>query len=767
MIGDTQKHLPIRGKKRRHDSVSSQAVIEATTTRRAADGDHERINELFGFENAAHTLYIASYYGFKEVVDAAIGKGVEINKPIYGMHSILWAVNGGHADMVNHLLQQGVKISDFEVHPLQEDEFVTKYSKNPFSAAWAQQRYDIFLLLLDATLTHKCREEGWQYSELLPQLHENDPRERLAERLAIWLKSTCWVPVDPDDSYAGPNMVIWRTLELVFGMGMYLRGESIIVRHLIEKKAPIPEPVLNSKTKWPEPNSVLMIDNASFHQSPPDSNPTEEFFAELKSFIRRHWHEDEHFIQIDFASYLEWCCLHIAKPSLNVAHPTLSNALLDSLIDKELSILFEMNLLDLETAGIHLAPAVHFGLMASGNSVMESGEDRDRIAAQEGVIEFEMEGAGVWDSFPCIVIKGACDYADSHKDKGWQRYAAATAAACTKAFLDFWVSSADQDLSGLASNFQNSLSLQNRDSSYQNRSIRAVDETQTQPAFLVPFLKNDLFVGRDDVLTELQGLLFNRGCRKVALVGLGGIGKTQIALQLAYWIKEKKQDYSVIWVPALSHASFEQACMQIMDACGIPTTDDSSVVDTVRKYLSSKRVGKWFLVVDSADDMQTVMGSKVAISVARRNIVEVPAMSRDEARSYFKGALIQGMPSADDEVMDHLLRLLEYLPLAITQAAAYLNVNQISTTEYLQLFKNTDRDRIELLSAEFQDDTRYEQSQDPMAAAWFISFNQIRRSEELAARILMFLAYVEPKAVPQSMLPEGESQQQMYAVIDF
>ncbi|WZH40899.1 uncharacterized protein QYS62_001837 [Fusarium acuminatum] len=200
----------------------------------------------------------------------------------------------------------------------------------------------------------------------------------------------------------------------------------------------------------------------------------------------------------------------------------------------------------LQIAEVSPLPAVHFGLMASGDAVMKSGEDRDRIAAAEGIIAFEMEGAGVWDSFPCIIIKGACDYADSHKSKAWQRYAAATAAACAKAFLSFWVPSSTQ---------------------------------------------------------------------------------------------------------------------------------------------------------------------------------------------------------------------------AITQAAAYMNENQIPLTEYLQLFENTDRDRIELLSAEFQDDTRYEQTQDPVATTWFISFNQIRRANELASRILMFLAYVEPKAVPQSMLPEGESQQQLTQAI--
>jgi nucleoside phosphorylase len=86
-------------------------------------------------------------------------------------------------------------------------------------------------------------------------------------------------------------------------------------------------------------------------------------------------------------------------------------------------------------------PAVHFGLIASGDTVMKSGKDRDGIAREAGVIGFEMESAGVWDIFPCVVIKGACDYADSHKAKAWQRYAAATAAACMKAFLSYWVPS--------------------------------------------------------------------------------------------------------------------------------------------------------------------------------------------------------------------------------------------------------------------------------------------------------------------------------------
>ena len=85
-------------------------------------------------------------------------------------------------------------------------------------------------------------------------------------------------------------------------------------------------------------------------------------------------------------------------------------------------------------------PFVHFGLYASGDKVMKSGEERDNIARTEKVIAFEMEGAGVWRQFQghCLVIKGICDYADSHKSKEFQKYAAAAAAACMKAFLASW-----------------------------------------------------------------------------------------------------------------------------------------------------------------------------------------------------------------------------------------------------------------------------------------------------------------------------------------
>ncbi|KAL2809368.1 hypothetical protein BJX63DRAFT_435237 [Aspergillus granulosus] len=79
---------------------------------------------------------------------------------------------------------------------------------------------------------------------------------------------------------------------------------------------------------------------------------------------------------------------------------------------------------------------IHYGAIASGNQVMRSGTTRDDVARQLDVICFEMETAGLIDILPCIPIRGICDYSDSHKSKEWQRYAAATAAAYAREFLD-------------------------------------------------------------------------------------------------------------------------------------------------------------------------------------------------------------------------------------------------------------------------------------------------------------------------------------------
>lgn len=80
-------------------------------------------------------------------------------------------------------------------------------------------------------------------------------------------------------------------------------------------------------------------------------------------------------------------------------------------------------------------PAVHYGLIASADRLMKDALVRDELATKEGILCFEMEAAGLMDHFRCLVIRGICDYSDTHKNDFWQGYAALTAAAYAKELL--------------------------------------------------------------------------------------------------------------------------------------------------------------------------------------------------------------------------------------------------------------------------------------------------------------------------------------------
>ncbi|RBR16165.1 hypothetical protein FVER53590_13503 [Fusarium verticillioides] len=448
----------------------------------------------------------------------------------------------------------------------------------------------------------------------------------------------------------------------------------------------------------------------------------------------------------------------------------------------------------LSTTDVPPKPAVHFGLMASADTVMKSGEDRDRIASTEDVIAFEMEGAGVWDSFPCIIIKGGCDYADSHKNKVWQRYAAATAAACAKAFLGFWTPSITQDVACLTANLKRRCSLADREYIEQRKRLAEEPTTESKSHYL-PLPRNKNFTGREGTIAELQKLLFtDPNGQRVALVGLGGVGKTQIALQLAHLVKKEEQadrSYSVIWMPALSMASFEQACTKMISEFGIEQTNDENAKETFRKFLRSEKAGNWFLIIDNADNIETLYGTaeapggivefipdcehgyilyttrsrEVAVSVAQNNVVKLSEMDDEDAKALLKSSLIEKNQMQDTVLIDKLLEKLAYLPLAITQASAYMKVNEISVNEYLHIFQNTNHDMVELLSYGFRDRTHYDSSQGAVATTWIVSFNQIRALHEDAATILSVTAYLEPKAIPRALLPPLGSDQKMTRAI--
>ncbi|KAH7143738.1 hypothetical protein EDB81DRAFT_796262 [Dactylonectria macrodidyma] len=124
------------------------------------------------------------------------------------------------------------------------------------------------------------------------------------------------------------------------------------------------------------------------------------------------------------------------------AHPGVQNDVLyeseyDHPLCQETCSRCDANRIKKREARVSLDPVIHYGLIASGDQVMRHGATRDRLMKQLNMACFEMEAAGLMDDFPCLVIRGICDYADSHKNKVWQPYAAAAAAAYSKELLNF------------------------------------------------------------------------------------------------------------------------------------------------------------------------------------------------------------------------------------------------------------------------------------------------------------------------------------------
>ncbi|KAL5318896.1 hypothetical protein ACEPPN_013964 [Leptodophora sp. 'Broadleaf-Isolate-01'] len=322
---------------------------------------------------------------------------------------------------------------------------------------------------------------------------------------------------------------------------------------------------------------------------------------------------------------------------------------------------------------------------------------------------------------------------------------------------------------------------------FSNDSSEPKDLKDNSVSFIVPFDRNRNFTGRGRQLAEVEVKLFAGGqTTKVAITGLGGIGKTQLVLEIVYRIRDRYKDCLVIWIPATNTESLHQAYLDVARQLKIPGSDEdrADAKKLVQGYLSKESAGRWLLVFDNADDVNmwitqsgpgsgrlidylprseqgcivfTTRDRKTAVKLAHRNVVAVPELDEDVAVQLLQKCLINPDLVNNRPDTTALLKELTYLPLAIIQAAAYINENGIAFVDYLSLLAEQEEDVIDLLSEEFEDDGRYDNIKNPVATTWLISFEQIRHRDPLAADYLSFMACIDPKDIPQSLLPAGAS----------
>ncbi|TPX13257.1 uncharacterized protein E0L32_006230 [Thyridium curvatum] len=397
----------------------------------------------------------------------------------------------------------------------------------------------------------------------------------------------------------------------------------------------------------------------------------------------------------------------------------------------------------------HTEPAVHIGLMASGDTVMKSGEDRDAIAKKEGIIAFEMESAGVWDVFPCIVMKGACDYADSHKTKTWQRYAAATAAACMKAFLDYWVPTNPTTHSPYRIPF----SLQG---------VPASEHYVHRPT--------DMFEIEKKLLPNTDQI---RKRRIFALYGLGGIGKTQLAANFAR--RHQGAFDSIFWLDGRSEQQLKQSFVQC--AKRIPEVQIPGRSRTITTSLSQDEINaitantiawlsrpdntRWLLIFDNVDqdweggqetgacDIRQYIPSSdhgsILVTTRLSRLMQLGdskhlrKVDPGLARAIFEkwSEITLSMDRTDQE----LLESLDGLPLALAQAGSYICQTKISTSTYLQLYR---KQWDSLMNAGGQPDwPLVDYDHRSVATTWTISFRIIEQENSNAADLLRLWACLD------------------------
>ena len=152
----------------------------------------------------------------------------------------------------------------------------------------------------------------------------------------------------------------------------------------------------------------------------------------------------------------------------------------------------------------------------------------------------------------------------------------------------------------------------------------------------------------------------------------------------------------------------------------------------------------------------TTRSRKVAVKLAQENMIEISEMDERTASLLMsKSLFIQDLSTSQQDSLD-LLQQLTFLPLAIVQAAAYMNENSITFSHYLFLLKGQEQDVIDLLSEDFEDEGQY-QKKNPIATTWLVSFEHIRRLCPLAAEYLSFMCCINPRDIPEPLLPSAQS----------
>ena len=285
-----------------------------------------------------------------------------------------------------------------------------------------------------------------------------------------------------------------------------------------------------------------------------------------------------------------------------------------------------------------------------------------------------------------------------------------------------------------------------------------------------------------------QATILPRSFSFIAQVALICPSKSQIAIEYCYQYKDCHPSHSVLWAHGGTIAKFDQAYKDIARNLSLPGWDDplADTLQLVTDWLNDESHGHWLLVLDNADDKEIFFGAgsgqqtnqatrlsqylpisqRGAILVTTRDkrvaelicdgktAISVPVLGPEQSAAMLQSRLSKHQWNAGDA--SDLLARLDNLPLAITQAAAFIKNNYISINEYLDMLRKSKSEAVDLLLEGLTDPRRDLDAPSSVIQTWKISFDQIQNKEPRAAELLSFIAVLDRQGIPKFLLSKED-----------
>ncbi|POS70415.1 hypothetical protein DHEL01_v211191 [Diaporthe helianthi] len=310
--------------------------------------------------------------------------------------------------------------------------------------------------------------------------------------------------------------------------------------------------------------------------------------------------------------------------------------------------------------------------------------------------------------------------------------------------------------------------------------------------WFVPFDRNLNFVGRDSIIAQIDETLKVTEVKaqpKAALHGVGGIGKSQIALEYCFKRRDRQPTCSVFWVNASTTSCFEESFQRLASEFGLIFEDGApnDSLAMVKTWLETELLEPWVMVIDNVDD-------EMAFFLAKCHNLKTPSQllprcphgqliftsrSRNVAldlgspvspilvncMAIGEGLALLRMGLGPQPLNAHLVELLSrlgHIPLAITQAISFILTARMSVEQYLELYSMEETSSSRLLSNQFLDRGRQEPATGSVARTWEISFGWIHQIQRYSVHILCVMVFYQHQDVQARLLQDED-----YDPLDF